>query len=850
MSDILRMKYHPAKKEVSFSRFQIVDGTTSPDEVQIRGDSVLAAYTNKKGSFVLQYHGKKFFEDIVEAFDGQRSVAIEVITTKNDFEDFLQMVEFFNFSKVSPVKISATLLAELPDMDATYRAVKNHGKQAVGILECHQKNFFETDKTHEAVKAYVDSFCDEVKKEINSIIEKINATEDNHVNLCFAGVYSSGKSALINAILGYAVLPEDINAETARMVSICSPKNDEPVQLVFNIRSEHTNYYTIIKWNEGQHVLEFTAGPGESATRKQLQEVINKNTGEARHRQIYEVLKVLNGDQNINISNDITLHFPIPLDNDKVQFTIFDTPGSDSNNDKHNDVLFKALSSQTHSILVFVTKPDGLEGEGNNALLNYIKKADKADSKTSIDLGRSLFVINKADTQKGREEFAKLQISTIKSEDSKSADAQDSEAAGEAKKGTTIALYDKKLFFTSAMVAYAAKAKKNDIATETDEGVIEDYSGKTLNETRGRYYQFNRCATSEQATVRMIELSSMALLEAQDKNDEFTALHICSGAYALENEIMLYGEKYSAAVKAFGIIDSVDKALVKMNTTANQLSQDNQKTINGINNEIDTLKTNIAGSIKQVLEERSFKDKNAIPNNLISALHLNSEYLTKTIVTNPKKTFEKLLRGWFFGLGKTKFSEKQKIKITEELDGIVASYTNDFCERGKLELKREREEFDTAVREIIKSNGDISDEAKLFVCNITLPDIEKTEDFSEFKKLYDSSKNPGKFLWKNTDFVDKDKFMTGVEGELLGLSTSLSDKFRKCYIDTQKIIYSNIVSEFISNIEKYSIQMKALLSDRKAMTVLRDKISAAAEALANCQGELNDIIWRVKEDEQ
>ena len=59
----LIMKYHPAKKEIFFQRFQ------NDQEVPIRNDSRLMYYMNMKGGFVLQDHGNAFFEDIAKAFD-------------------------------------------------------------------------------------------------------------------------------------------------------------------------------------------------------------------------------------------------------------------------------------------------------------------------------------------------------------------------------------------------------------------------------------------------------------------------------------------------------------------------------------------------------------------------------------------------------------------------------------------------------------------------------------------------------------------------------------------------------------------------------------------------------------
>lgn len=54
---------------------------------------------------------------------------------------------------------------------------------------------------------------------------------DDNVRLCFAGVYSAGKSSLINAILGYPILPEAINPETAKMFSIQSPVEGETIRI-------------------------------------------------------------------------------------------------------------------------------------------------------------------------------------------------------------------------------------------------------------------------------------------------------------------------------------------------------------------------------------------------------------------------------------------------------------------------------------------------------------------------------------------------------------------------------------------------------------------------------------------
>lgn len=78
---------------------------------------------NMKGRFVLQDHGNNFFDDIVAAFDGIKPVNIQVITTKMDYEDLEQMVEYYNAGH-DVTQITISLLSELPDSLVDSHAVE------------------------------------------------------------------------------------------------------------------------------------------------------------------------------------------------------------------------------------------------------------------------------------------------------------------------------------------------------------------------------------------------------------------------------------------------------------------------------------------------------------------------------------------------------------------------------------------------------------------------------------------------------------------------------------------------------------------------------------------------------
>ncbi len=814
----LQMKYHPAKKEVEFQRFQ------SGKEIPIRKDSKLYSYMSKKGQFVLQDHGNTFLADIAQAFDGEQAIDIKVITTKNDYEDFVQMVEYYNES--GGVRIDLTFLSELPDMESTYHTVKEHGEKAIAILQKHKSRFFEINLTNPDVKQCVEGFSADVKREIDSITDKIKAMAVNNVNLCFAGVYSAGKSALINAILGYAILPENINSETARMFLIQSPLKGEHVRIEFTIR----NSFSEIVWNEQKGVFEFASGPVESASRNNIQKTINQYNGEPRHIQMVEVLRVLNGDR--DVSPEVKVYFPIPLDNDNVQFTIYDTPGTDSNYTEHQSVLQDALSEQTHSILIFVAAPNKTEGEGNNALLNYLKAAEQNDSKTSIDIGRSLFVINWADSigPKQRKELQKAEIKH-KGDDS-----------------FTIRLWDKKLFFTSAKIAYAAKSTLNGIATEDEEYTVTQHSASISDPKFGRYYQQDRCATSEYMTDRVINSSAEALAEAEAARDTLAVLHICSGLYALENEIVLYGEKYASAVRAFAIIDSVDKALSTLNTRTGALKTRNSEDIQKVNMEILTLKDTITIQIESIYEGKLIPQGQALPQGIVKELHLDKEYISQQLVGEPKGFIDKLLRGHFLGFGEVRAKKEHETAIKDKIASVLSAFSREYEEKRLRVLEGMRDDFIMAAKEVIRKNGQLSDEAKNFVCNIRTPQIGKAQSLS-VGDIYNAHKREKTFLMFKREIIDKEGFLEDIEGALMKLTASVNDTLVKDFSESLASVLAAVKAEFSQNIEKYSALMQAKLKDKSAMEHLGEKISDAARELEQCQKELESLIWSVKNNE-
>lgn len=817
----LVLKYHPAKKEVEFHRFQ------GGKEIPIRNDSKLMQYMNMKGKFVLQDFGNSFFDDIAKVFDGLKLIDIEVITTKLDYEDFEQMVEYYNAESVC--KMNTTLSAELPDMKQTFLEAVKHGEESIAVLEKHKQKLFDIPLENDNVRKSVQSFAQQIDDEIKNISEKIDSLNDNNVSLCFTGVYSAGKSALINAILGYRILPEAITSKTAKMFLISSPSEGESVKIIFTIM----NMYAELEWNDKDMSFEFAKGPVENPIRERIQYTMNDVKKLRQHEQIKALLCELNDCSDVSLS--IQVKFPVPLDSENVQFTIYDTPGTDSNYVAHQNVLKDALEDQRKSILIFVVKPDGLEGEGNSALLNGLKKAEE-NSKTTIDIGRSFFVINKADgqTAKNREELQNQEIKT-------------KEGGNE----ISVKLEDKKLFFTSANNAYAAKAVENGIATTEDEyQVNKGESHDMLSESSpfGHCYRQNRCAKSEIATKRMLERCELALEKAKKENDAARMLEVGSGLYALENEIKIYGEKYASAVKAFAIIDSVDKALSKLSNQADSLHKSNQEEISTIENNIKELCETIEGAIDEAYKSTALFSEKPLPEKIRLELGTDSKTLQDSVVGDTKRYLDGELQGWFFRHGKVRFNIKNKDMVLSKINQVIDDFTHQFLiKRGGL-LQEIRDNFKGTIEQAIIDNGKISESAKRLILNIPEPKIDKPKNISELGDIYVSHKRLDRVLCFQQENLDKDGFLKEIEQKLVIVAGKMTDDYEEDYRVALETLLQRVISEFRNNLDKYSVQMKAMIENREAMKKLGDRISDAALSLVQCQGLLNKVIWEELEN--
>ncbi|MBO4775799.1 MAG: dynamin family protein, partial [Lachnospiraceae bacterium] len=551
----LMIMYHPVKKEIRF----LAKAKGEFVEIPYAMCPWLNQYGPDNGEFLLQNHGNKFFDDIWEQFL-RDNVNLVFKGTKVDYDDFVKKVKEYNKS-VKEDRFKVKQFIELPSVTDIYTAIADFCDETLETFDTELQN-------SDIRKSFV-----ERKTEFESKKAKLNNSD---VNLCLVGTYSSGKSTFINALIGKRILPESINSETAKMFRIKNAK-EPAVSFVIKKGDSDKSVIANIVWDKEKKRFAFHAD-GECEI---TQEKINSEVNSAimfrlqQHEQLYQVLKKLNDIPNMGtdeneeyIDGIIEVSFPIPLD-ENINFTFYDTPGTDSNSNEHLLVLQKALAQQTNSILIVLYEPTKMEGTGNSILYNLINSSNRENEATTIDLTRSLHVINQADTKS----LTDLQLLKKKKVEVtlKETDKIYNEEAQQ------IDLSKERLFFVSSKAAYIAKAIGNNVDTEDERRWLANHKNEINNEPvddpfrvdnikadvdTGMYFKLDKLARSDNETKTLIKDCIEELKKCNNPEDSslypiLQRIYVNSGMYAIEKEIIQYGRKYALAVKAKGLYDGI-----------------------------------------------------------------------------------------------------------------------------------------------------------------------------------------------------------------------------------------------------------------------------------------------------
>lgn len=332
----------------------------------------------------------------------------------------------------------------------------------------------------------------------NNFERALNAEEE----IVVVAPVSSGKSTLINAMLGRELMPARHEATTAKIIKIYNEKENK------NISAEVMN-------SEGRIIKNFD-------------------------KVSLEVLDKINKD---NAAHTIKLNCNIPnINNYTLKLILTDTPGpNNAVNEEHRRYTESLIEAEHKPIILYVLDAEHQKEDSDSELLNKIISSIKRCEGKLQSRDRFLFVMNKADGLDPQSE-----------KDARSA----VESLTEYLHGKGIE--DAKIYPVSSKLSKCIRKKNNGYNLTDDETDFVEQKVKRIISDQKR--QFSSLAPLSPSGR---DKQDKKIRTAKDSGNEELLADVYSGVPAIEIAISEYIEKYAVNSKMRKAIDSFKDIVVK-----------------------------------------------------------------------------------------------------------------------------------------------------------------------------------------------------------------------------------------------------------------------------------------------
>lgn len=317
---------------------------------------------------------------------------------------------------------------------------------------------------------------------------------------------SSGKSTLINALLGKKLMPSKNEACTATITEILDI--DDP------------NFAAIVYDTDGEIIQE-------------VQDLT------------LEIMGELNDDENVHrISAEGNIPF---LDAKSTALMLLDTPGpNNSQNQAHKNTTYRAINSDSNNLILYVLNGTQLSTNDDAALLHYVADQIKKGGKQVRD--RFLFVINKMDQFNPEEEDIGKAVLSAK------------------RYLASYGIDDPQIFPCSAFTALNIRTYLEGIDIDNLTRAQERQLPITARDTlpmidKFVYYESMHLEKYSTLSPSAQQELNFRLSQAVARNDTKEQALIHSGIYSIEAAITAYVKKYAKTKKVKDLVESFQEVL-------------------------------------------------------------------------------------------------------------------------------------------------------------------------------------------------------------------------------------------------------------------------------------------------
>ncbi|WP_086244115.1 dynamin family protein [Campylobacter devanensis] len=612
----------------------------------------------------------------------------------------------------------------------------------------------------------------------------------NDFEIAVVATMSSGKSTLINAMLGRELLPARNEATTATIAKIY----DEDGM---------TNFTAEVRSVGGKIIQTF-----DNFTLADMDAV---NT--AGNSDKYD------GDPNdkpstVEIHGDI-----VGIDSSNMRLVLSDTPGpNNSRTQEHKEHTYSLLLKEYKPMILYVLNATQIATNDDNALLKSVAEAMKAGGRQSNE--RFMFILNKADAfDPGKGEELENVIKTVKEYLAKHD------------------IFEPRIFPVSAIMAKVIRQYINkDTLTETEE---DEILPKHTSFIKREYKHFEKYASLSNYCKN---LQDEMLEKAKDNPYKKALIH--TGIVSIELAIAEYISKYALPKKVNEGVASFKEKLDNLGVEADEIDKlkGNQKAIEERIKNIEIIQKELANSdkakkIKTQVEEISLQDRlrdelavisSKFVGDLINELDKLIGNVTVEEANAKIEEFKKVLNDSSCEL-KAQISNLLETGIKKQADKYVEEY------RKYVESLVGNVNFEMNVATAIL--GDLSD--------ISTSDIisdYKTESFervgSHIEEVSDSTWwNP--FSWGDTklimvddhDYVDRVNLEAIKEAEISPMIEKFVDNNRKAVLEEALEQENKLKEFFLEEFDKLERKIKEKIKEQEE--IVRDKEKLEAKLAEN-----------------
>ena len=658
-------------------------------------------------------------------------------------------------------------------------------------------------------------FSEYPDNEVTDAISRFSETVRPTIPICVMGLYSAGKSAFINSLIGVELLPSASDPTTAKTYKIVSGTKYE-IKFAYTDDKDNKVKEVILSFNDEKYQ------PNQSAELSIVAalEVIKKY--ETIEERMYYALSIINNfDMDYNrklpdneklwrVSDLIEVTLPITasvLPFNEFDFIIYDTPGSNSaSNTDHTEVLKKAMEGQTNGLPIFVTTPDNMDGKDNTELIETIEKLGGALDKSNL-----MIVVNKADEkdcetlEKKKENFPNLKVSSLN-------------PAG--------------TYFVSAIIGLGSKKILFGNTTENKKGdIVPNWIDKTYSKIFRSNLPYYDETDDDEEFVRLYSYNIIP----QHQFDQYAALSVSdenlayrnSGLHAIETAIKDFALKYALYNKCRMASSYLSSALDKLEDmltalTAEQTALSKQ------------LKTNMTEKEKDVLNKleiecttRKSKYMSEFSNELSSIVESTRNSLDNSISDTITKLWDA-----------TKVEKSRKGIFTTLINQLLGQAIESMWDRAKARAlgfwKMKQEEFKKALISIIVESPNLTSEQEDLIKNAIMQ-IDGTPNYDHSYWIHSDDIVGGFWFIKKlkTDEAKK-KFMDGFDKGCISVSSALTDQSTQAFDS----MISKVKSQFQYLVSTYNPK---LLTLREQLKECNSKLNYMTQQQVQIQRHLSEV---------